>query len=68
MLMEIIQQIVFAFVLGIVAWLVFRRIMVIKRTIELGRDEDRTDQPAVRFGNMLRIAFGQKKMFDKPIV
>jgi len=68
MLMEIIQQIVFAFVLGIVAWLVFRRIMVIKGTIELGRDEDRTDQPAVRFGNMLRIAFGQKKMFDKPIV
>ena len=66
--MEIIQQIVFAVVLGIVGWLVFKRIKIIKSTIELGKPENRTDQPAVRFATMLRIAFGQKKMFDRPVV
>jgi len=68
LLMEIIQQFIFASVLGLVGWLVFKRITIIKSTIELGRDENRTDQPAVRLATMLRIAFGQKKMFDKPIV
>lgn len=54
--------------LGITAYWVGRRIMLIKKTIQLGRAEDRTDQPALRFKTMLRIAFGQKKMFDRPLV
>lgn len=66
--MEIIQQIIFVIVLGITGWLVYKRIQIIKSTIELGKIENRTDQPALRFFTMLRIAFGQKKMFDKPIV
>jgi len=66
--MEIIQQIIFVAVLGIVGWLVFKRIQIIKSTIQLGKAENRTDQPMLRFFTMLRIAFGQKKMFDKPIV
>ena len=66
--MEIIQQIIFAIVLGIVGWLVFKRVNIIKETIGLGKAEDRTDQPGVRFTTMLRIAFGQKKMFDRPVV
>jgi heterodisulfide reductase subunit C len=66
--MEIIQQIVFLIVFGITGWLVFRRAHLIRNTIMLGRDEDRTDQPMVRFLNMLRIAFGQKKMFDRPLI
>lgn len=64
--MEIIQQIIFFIILGITGWLVFRRGRLIRNTILLGRDEDRTDQPSVRLFTMLRIAFGQKKMFDRP--
>jgi heterodisulfide reductase subunit C len=66
--MAVIQQILFIAVLGVVGWLVFKRIRIIRDTIGLGRSEDRTDQPARRFSTMLRIAFGQKKMFDRPLV
>lgn len=66
--MAIIQQIIFVIILGIVGWLVFKRARLIRNTILLGRDEDRTDQPALRFSMMLRIAFGQKKMFDRPLI
>ncbi|GLU50915.1 (Fe-S)-binding protein [Dyadobacter frigoris] len=66
--MAIIQQIIFLAILGIVGWLVFKRASLIRNTILLGRDEDRADQPAVRFATMLRIAFGQKKMFDRPLI
>ena len=66
--MVIIQQIIFIGILGFVGWLILKRIRVIRNTIMLGRDEDRTDQPGVRLGMMMRIAFGQKKMFDRPLI
>ena len=66
--MAIIQQIIFLIVLGIVGWLVFKRANLIRKTILLGRDEDRYDQPAQRLSIMLRVAFGQKKMFDRPLI
>ncbi|WP_025764189.1 (Fe-S)-binding protein [Dyadobacter tibetensis] len=66
--MILIQQILFVLVLGVTAWLVYRRASLIARTIRLGRAEDRTDQPARRMSTMLRVAFGQKKMFDRPVV
>jgi heterodisulfide reductase subunit C len=66
--MAIIQQIIFIIALGITTWLVVRRVGIIAKTIRLGRSEDRTDQPARRFSTMLRIAFGQKKMFDRPLI
>ncbi|MCF0056510.1 (Fe-S)-binding protein [Dyadobacter sp. CY356] len=66
--MVIIQQIIFLAILGIVGWLIFKRASLIRNTILLGRDEDRTDQPAMRFATMLRVAFGQKKMFDRPLI
>jgi heterodisulfide reductase subunit C len=66
--MEIIQQIAFVAAFGITAWLIAQRVNIIKKTIQLGRAEDRTDRPAERLGTMLRIAFGQKKMFDRPVV
>jgi heterodisulfide reductase subunit C len=67
-IMAIIQQIIFIAVLGITAWLVFKRVGIIKKTILLGKNEDRTDQPGKRLSTMLRIAFGQKKMFDRPLI
>jgi heterodisulfide reductase subunit C len=66
--MAIIQQIIFIIVLGAVSWLVFQRVGIIRKTILLGKDEDRKDQPGKRFSTMMRIAFGQKKMFDRPMI
>jgi ferredoxin len=39
----------------------------IRRNILLGRDEDRSDQPAERFKTMLKVAFGQTKMTKRPV-
>lgn len=64
--MQLLQQLFFIIVLGGAGFLVFRRAALIRKTILLGRDEHLTDQPTRRFGTMLRIAFAQKKMFDRP--
>lgn len=37
------------------------------RNIRLGRPEDRNDRPAERWKTMLLVAFGQKKMFKRPL-
>ncbi|TLV00143.1 (Fe-S)-binding protein [Dyadobacter luticola] len=66
--MEIVQQVIFILLLAATGWLVARRVGVIGKTIRLGRDEDRRDQPGKRLSMMLRIAFGQKKMFDRPLI
>ena len=66
--MQIIQQILFVAALGLTAWLISKRVVVIKKTIQLGKPEDRTDQPALRLKTMLKVAFGQGKMFSRPVV
>jgi heterodisulfide reductase subunit C len=63
-----IAQILFLAVLGVAAYFIYKRVNVIKQTIQLGRAEDRSDNPSERLGTMLRVAFGQKKMFDRPVV
>ena len=42
--------------------------MGIRRNILLGRDIALNDQPALRWKNLLLLAFGQKKMFRNPLV
>jgi heterodisulfide reductase subunit C len=66
--MQIVQQVLFVAALGITAWLMTRRINIIKKTIQLGKADNRSDRPNERLGIMLRVAFGQKKMFDRPVV
>ncbi|NJN26716.1 MAG: (Fe-S)-binding protein [Cyclobacteriaceae bacterium] len=61
------QQVLFLVIVGIAAYLFIRRIVQIRRNILMGRDEKLRDQPSKRWQNMLLIAFGQKKMFKKPI-
>ncbi len=63
-----ISQILFLVLLSIAVYLLYKRVSVIKNTILLGRSESRSDQPALRWATMLRIALGQKKMFDRPVV
>jgi ferredoxin len=66
--MSYISQLIFLICLGVGAYLIARRIIRIKQNIQLGRAEDRSDRPNERLKTMLLIAFGQKKMFDKPLV
>jgi hypothetical protein len=39
----------------------------VRYNILLGHDVDRTDNPSERWKTMLLVAFGQKKMFSRPI-
>ena len=66
--MQIVQQILFA-LLSIASILFFaKKIKEIRRNINLGREEDFSDQKARRWNNVLLLAFGQKKMFRYPTV
>jgi heterodisulfide reductase subunit C len=66
--MTYIPQIVFALILAGAVFFIFKRFKRIRDNINLGRPKKINDQPAERLKTMLRIAFGQQKMFDKPLV
>ena len=66
--MELIQQILFVLVAGTAIWLFIRKFSELKRNINLGRDEDFSGDKTERWRNVLLLAFGQKKMFKKPMV
>lgn len=66
--MESLQPYIFATALGITAWLLYKRVSMIRTTILLGKPEALNDYPNKRLQQMLLFAFGQKKMFDKPVV
>ena len=66
--MHILSQILFIIALGVAGYFITRRVLLIKKTIQLGRSENRTDRPAERLRMMILIALGQKKMFNRPIV
>jgi len=65
--MEYISQIAFIVVLGFFSYLLYKRVSQIKKSIQLGRAEDRSDNSQERLKTMLLVAFGQKKMFKKII-
>lgn len=66
--MQILAQLLFCATLVVAVYFIARRVVLIKKTIQLGRSENRTDQPSKRLKTMLLVAFGQKKMFNRPIV
>jgi heterodisulfide reductase subunit C len=66
--MHILQQILFAVVLGVTAWFIAKRVQLISRAINLGRPENRFDHADERLKTMLLVAFGQKKMFTNLLV
>ncbi len=65
--MEWISQLIFLLVLGIAGYFLWKRISEIKKNIMSGKPLDRTDNKNERLKTMLLVAFGQKKMFKKPI-
>lgn len=66
--MQIVQQVLFAICLGAAIWFFSKKVKEIRRNILLGLDENLTDNPGLRWKNMLLLAFGQKKMFKNPMV
>src|SRR5580765_2900954 len=66
--MHLAQQIAFILLSATAIWLFSRNAMRIRKNILLGKDEDYSDQPGLRWKNLLLLAFGQKKMFRNPLV
>lgn len=62
-----LSQTLFVIVLAVASYFIYRRVKQISDNIKLGLSEDRGDQKPQRIRNMLLIAFGQKKMFKRPI-
>jgi heterodisulfide reductase subunit C len=66
--MQIVQQILFILISGIATWLFAKKVKEIRRNINLGRDEEISDNKPQRWRNLLLLAFGQNKMFRNPLV
>src|SRR3954465_12909894 len=64
-IMQLAQQILFILLVAAAIWLFVRKVRFISRNIKLGRSEEFELDPQ-RWKNVLLIAFGQKRMFDKP--
>jgi heterodisulfide reductase subunit C len=65
--MSFLPNIIFAIVLIIGVGFFVKNIKKIIRNIKLGQKVNRTDNASARWKNMALIAFGQKKMFTRPI-
>src|SRR6187549_2616791 len=66
--MQIAQQILFILLSAVATWLFIKKVKEIRRNINMGRDEDISDNKPERWRNVLLLAFGQKKMFRNPLV
>jgi heterodisulfide reductase subunit C/nitrate reductase gamma subunit len=66
--MHFVQQLLFVIAFVAAVYLFARKVKEIRRNILLGRDITPYGTPAERWRNVLLLAFGQKKMFRKPLV
>jgi ferredoxin len=62
-----IQQIAFFIVLAIAGYIIGKRVSRIKKNILLGKKTEIKDRVSERLRNMILVAFGQKKMFKRPV-
>ena len=67
-MISLIPNIIFIALFSFALYLFVKNVKKIYRNINLGISIDRTDNKKTRLFQMLRIAFGQSKMIDKPIV
>ncbi len=65
--MHLVQQILFILLMAAAIFLFVKKAKEIARNINLGRDEDISDNKDQRWKNMVLLALGQKKMFKRPI-
>jgi ferredoxin len=61
------EQIIFIVVLLTAGYVFYNRIRFVVNNIRLGKKLEIKDHPKSRFRNLLLIAFGQKKMFKRPV-
>jgi heterodisulfide reductase subunit C len=61
-----IGQILFIIILAAAIYLFSKNVGKIRRNILLGRDADRSDNPALRWKIMAKVALGQSKMVKRP--
>lgn len=66
--MGYLEQIFFALALAGFGWLIFQRFQGIVSTIHAAKPIDLSDNSPQRWKNVFLLAFGQKKMFQKPLV
>jgi len=67
-LISFLPNILFCCLFFFAIFLFSKNVKKIYRNINLGITIDRTDNQKIRFAQMLRVAFGQSIMIDKPIV
>ncbi len=60
-----LQPIIFAIITAAAFYVAGRNFLKIRRNIQLGKDEPVTGDASQRWRNVMLIAFGQKKMFDR---
>ena len=65
--MVLAQQILFCVLAAVAIYLFVKQVRFISRNIKLGRKEE-IEPDARRWKNVLLIAFGQQRMFNKPFV
>ena len=66
--MHYLPQIIFLVVTAFAVFLFWKNASQIRNNILLGVPENRSDNPAARWKNVLLLAFGQKKMFRNMLV
>ena len=62
-----ISQALFIIILAAAIYLFSKNVGKIRRNILLGRPADRSDNPALRWKTMAKIALGQTKMVKRPV-
>lgn len=62
-----VEQIAFIFVLVAAVYIIGKRASRIRKNIQLGKNIEIKDRPQQRLRNLILIAFGQKKMFKRPV-
>lgn len=60
-----IQSILFVLITAAALGYFAKQVLQIRKNIQLGRPEDRSDRSGERLRNMLLVAFGQQKMFKR---
>lgn len=65
MVAQYAQQALFLVVIGVLVYIIRGRVRFISRNIQLGKPMEVKGSDG-RLGRMIRFAFGQKKMFDRP--
>lgn len=65
--MAIVQQIVFLLILVAAGLFVRKRVLRLRDNIRLGKKEELTGDKSQRLNNVLLVAFGQRKMFKRPL-